>query len=275
MKIRVAATTIVIIGLFFVGCEKTGDDSSTQISTTESKSSLIDKSEHSSSSSFIPTYENIQGDWYVVATNPKYRGRIVTDYITYTFRGDGTVVKRTNSSGNLEVEEGTYTFDEDRKAVDVRFDLGEAGVQVTSWKQENPSKARIVYWKNITLGYERRKDELFIKQGSNEWERRGKVEVNTEASVSFIDSQALQIGKTYRLLKETPLMPEFEPADPIAALKNTKKIHPGENLTVLSVKKKRDTPWYYVQSKNAVTGNVRKGWVNSVALIGQSVQKVQ
>ena len=89
----------------------------------------------------------------------------------------------------------------------------------------------------------------------------------------FIDPTTLQIGKSYRLSKDTPLMPELRPFDPIVALGKAKKVLAGGVVGIILVKKKRNIPWYYVGFKNGSTGEVETGWINSIALMGQSLKK--
>ena len=79
---------------------------------------------------FVSTSETIQGEWYVVATNPRIAGRIITDYISVGFRPDGTVIRTTRSGGKVEIQEGQYTWNAAKKQTDAKFDLGESGIQV-------------------------------------------------------------------------------------------------------------------------------------------------
>jgi len=74
----------------------------------------------------------------------------------------------------------------------------------------------------------------------------------------------LQIGQEYQLSKETPLMPELEPADPIAALEAIKQIPAGKTIKIIKIETKEKTAWYYVEPEG-----IGHGWINSIALIGQ------
>lgn len=74
----------------------------------------------------------------------------------------------------------------------------------------------------------------------------------------------LRVGQTYQLSKKTSLMPELEPADPIAALSNIKEIPIGGTVKIIKITIKENTPWYYVDAQG-----IGEGWINSVALIGQ------
>ncbi|MFX0194571.1 MAG: hypothetical protein ACFFCW_00490 [Candidatus Hodarchaeota archaeon] len=82
------------------------------------------------------------------------------------------------------------------------------------------------------------------------------------------DSQNLQIGMFYQISKDTPLMPEFEPIDPLVAIKKIRTVPANSIIKIISKREKRTTPWYYIQFGQ------QKGWINSIALIGQNIIKV-
>ena len=92
-----------------------------------------------------------------------------------------------------------------------------------------------------------------------------------------VDPLALAVGKSYRLSRETPLMPEFEPADPIAATGRVKHVPSGGTITVRSVRIKGTTvktPWYEVAAADSRGRVIGKGWVSSLALLGQTIAPV-
>lgn len=229
----------------------------------------------SSTNNFVPDAKSVVGDWYVVTTNPTLGGRIATDYIIYSFQPDGSVTKSVTSNGEKELDSGTYVFDDGKKTFEAKFDLGRAGVQITIWKQESAGSARIVYWQNLTTKNERKENELYVKKDSDEWARRGTVRLNTDSPVSTVDARSLSVSKNYRLSKETPLMPELEPANPIEAIGRMKKIPAGGLITIVKVTNKGNTPWYFVQAKASVSANSQSGWINSTALIGQSLEETK
>ncbi len=88
-----------------------------------------------------------------------------------------------------------------------------------------------------------------------------------------VSASDLQKGGAYIISKETPLMPEFEPADPIAAIAKLKKLPPGSVITILSIRIKVNSPWYKVKAKSATGLSIGEGWINSIALIGQDIKK--
>jgi hypothetical protein len=68
-------------------------------------------------------------------------------------------------------------------------------------------------------------------------------------------------------------MPELNPSDPLKAIGKIKAILAGGKFKVISTAKKRNTPWYNVtvyDSKGKASGT---GWINSIALIGQTLRK--
>lgn len=129
--------------------------------------------------------KSIIGDWYRVSSNPnpKYRRKIVIDYVIYSFRKNGTVKYKQNSQGFFDkkvsttVIEGTYKFDKSKNAFITRFDRGVAGTHLRYWRLLDEGKAITFYWENITHGHKRDENDLFVKKGSVEWERREKVSV--------------------------------------------------------------------------------------------------
>ena len=88
-----------------------------------------------------------------------------------------------------------------------------------------------------------------------------------------VSTSDLQKGGVYTISKETPLMPEFEPADPTTAITKLKKLPPGSVITVLSIRMKVNSPWYQVKTKSATGLSIGEGWINSIALIGQDIKK--
>jgi len=97
------------------------------------------------------------------------------------------------------------------------------------------------------------------------------MEGRVEKSLKYANYQSLKINETYAISKETPLMPEFEPSDPLAAMNNIKYLQAGSRIRILSIKDKYNFPWYEVQAMNKFGESVGEGWINSNALIGQDI----
>ena len=82
----------------------------------------------------------------------------------------------------------------------------------------------------------------------------------------------LEVGQTYILSEQTPLMPSHSPADPIAALQKMKQIPKGGVFKVLETVKKRGNPWYKVVAFDQRKKRIGTGWINSTALLGQELK---
>jgi hypothetical protein len=82
----------------------------------------------------------------------------------------------------------------------------------------------------------------------------------------------LEIGRTYIVSKQTPLMPSHSPADPLAALQQMKQIPKGGLFKVLETVKKRGSPWYKVVARDQMKSPIGEGWINSTALLGQELK---
>lgn len=88
-------------------------------------------------------------------------------------------------------------------------------------------------------------------------------------------AQALELGIAYRLSKRTPMTPEFEPADVTGALAKIRYLDANSIIKIISARQKRATPWYEVQAKGPNGDSLGEGWVNSMALIGQRLEKLR
>lgn len=99
-------------------------------------------------------------------------------------------------------------------------------------------------------------------------ERRALKEADEKFPIE--PEKSLQVGQKFRLTKDTPLMPELEPADPIAAIERIRTLPPRTIIKVLTVSTKGSKPWYFVEARSRSKGLIGKGWVNSTALIGQA-----
>jgi hypothetical protein len=82
----------------------------------------------------------------------------------------------------------------------------------------------------------------------------------------------LDIGKKYIVSKQTPLMPSYNPEDPIAALQKMRQIPKGSAFKVLKMAKQKSTPWYKVVAFDQRHLQIGTGWINSTALSGQKLK---
>ena len=86
----------------------------------------------------------------------------------------------------------------------------------------------------------------------------------------WVDPFQLQRGKVYAISKQTPLSPAFKPKDPIKAFGQIKQMPKKTRFKVLKIKKDPSWgTWYYVEAVG-----FGRGWINSVALMNQSLEQV-
>lgn len=83
-------------------------------------------------------------------------------------------------------------------------------------------------------------------------------------------AEHLAVGQTMSLSRQTPLMPELDPADPMAALQRMKQLPPGSQISVVAVSRKHTVPWYQVRASAPSGSSLGSGWINGTALRGQS-----
>jgi hypothetical protein len=85
----------------------------------------------------------------------------------------------------------------------------------------------------------------------------------------MIDPRELKTGATYSISKQTPLMPELNPADPIAALDKTIVLPVKSEFRITATGKRANSIWYQVTTKHG------DGWINSTALLGQEISRTK
>jgi hypothetical protein len=87
-----------------------------------------------------------------------------------------------------------------------------------------------------------------------------------------LDPLNLEKGQAYVVSEQTPLMPEFEPADPLGALQRVKQIPKSGSFKVYEIRKKGSFPWYRVVAIDKNKRKIGSGWINSGALLGQELK---
>lgn len=96
------------------------------------------------------------------------------------------------------------------------------------------------------------------------------------ASLEFGSPEALKPGVKYRLSRETPLVPERHPTDPLRATALIRSMPAGTSISVLSVDRSdQSNPWYCVRAASSSGIALGDGWVNSTALIGQKIKVIE
>ncbi|MFA5806573.1 MAG: hypothetical protein WC879_18230 [Melioribacteraceae bacterium] len=97
------------------------------------------------------------------------------------------------------------------------------------------------------------------------------IKNNIEKKSKYAYYQSLNKNGTYAISNKTPLMPEFKPVDPMAAMSNVKYLQAGSRIRILSINHKYNNPWYEVNVINSDGKIIGRGWINSTALIGQDI----
>lgn len=181
-----------------------------------------------------------------------------------SFDKENITVATANGTANLTRKEVLFCFfgsaEELRK--------WKAGEAVKPDRASKPTAAR-----KLT---EQRKRQIYGELESA-WKR-----ATQEAKDTHPDdpTQSLKVGQTFRLSKQTPLVPEIKPADPLAAMKRTRQLSPGAVIKIMKIERPHGYgAWYYVEARDSTVfveaktgrGNlIGRGWVNSLALMGQA-----
>ncbi len=82
----------------------------------------------------------------------------------------------------------------------------------------------------------------------------------------------LQIGQSYIVSKQTPLVPSPNPANPRLAIHQIRYIPIGCGFKIHETKTDKNYPWYKVTALNQNAENIGSGWINSIALIRQHLK---
>ncbi|MGH7914817.1 MAG: DNRLRE domain-containing protein, partial [Candidatus Binataceae bacterium] len=93
--------------------------------------------------------------------------------------------------------------------------------------------------------------------------------------IEAVSPYALSRQVTYRLSRETVLMPHYQAEQALAQQSLIKKIPARSLITVLEKKDVTDRTWYRVIAKGDLGRDKDEGWINSLALIGQELEPVE
>jgi len=124
--------------------------------------------------------------------------------------------------------------------------------------------------------------KLTGKRVSEKWVRVVEAEVEFtypmeappvgKSPIPSLDPLNLEKGQAYVVSKQTPLMPEFEPPDPLGAIQRMKQIPKSGAFKVYEMRKKGASPWYRVVAIDENKKKIGDGWINSTALLGQTLK---
>jgi hypothetical protein len=203
---------------------------------------------------FVAQDESVVGTWDLIIANPSMPNSVASDSMKHVFRADHTVSVRMEEKKTPSFK---WSFEQGKHFVGYKY--GEFDHR-REFRLRSADEADIVESNGNVLG-------SYVRVGSQL--AQGKTSVALFASTkSLTDPTTLVVGRSYILDRETPLMPEPDPADPLAALAKMKKIPAGSTFSVLSKTDVAGKPWYAVRT--ALNGAVT-GWFNSTALAGQAL----
>lgn len=167
-----------------------------------------------------------------------------------------------------------------------REKMSRLGMGYTVSRVEDELKVRMVLpvnQKDERFG--RRNENLVGNAVSTKGLRTAKSEVkipyplrDTSAGTAHLpstDPYSLELKQSYHVAKETPLMPELQPTDAMAALKRVQYIPAGYVIEIVNSSNVHGNPWYQVVVRDKKGNRRGSGWVNSTALVGQELEPTQ
>ncbi|MEX1000180.1 MAG: hypothetical protein WD000_09550 [Thermodesulfobacteriota bacterium] len=84
---------------------------------------------------------------------------------------------------------------------------------------------------------------------------------------------SLEVNETFTLSRETPIVNDFNPSDPMAAISDMERLSPGTKVKVLKVdyqdRVNKSRVFYFVEVLSPENLKGTNGWINGVALMGQ------
>jgi hypothetical protein len=128
---------------------------------------------------------------------------------------------------------------------------------------------------SVVVPYTNKPYPKFKKTGRSERKIFAPLKYSAGTVQEYGGPESLAVASSYSISRATPLMSELNPADPLASIAKTIDLPIRSVITILSVAKKDGRSWYEVSAKGQDGQMIGKGWVNSVALIGQEITLVK
>jgi len=264
-----SVSRFIVFLLFFVAATACEQDKPEATVTSQPVQTV--KEQPSDKKEFSPTADDVIGQWRNVATNPSRRNTVTNRYMRHTFFGDGTVVvenkEDSQKNGTWEFVDGTVVISSSYKT----------SMFTETYEFRGRDKLLKTRFQSIVDGkpmadYD--PDESYIRQGSD-LEKSMKVwDVFAEVSdtMNFVDPNSLDVGKTYILSRNTPLMTSFEPVSSsvegvISQIQDSQVIQKGGEILIRERRKVEYQIWYNVQAGE------KNGWVKGTALFGQDLKQ--
>jgi hypothetical protein len=181
-----------------------------------------------------------------------------SDTMRHVFRADGTVTVRMTED---KPETFKWTFAQGKFVVAYKY--GQNG-HPREFRLRSADEAEIVETNGYVLG-------TYVREGSVLAQQKTSVSIFAQvaAAKNAIDVEALVVGRSYVLSRQTLLMPDPDPADPTAALALVKNVPAGSTFSVLGKQTVSEILWYQVRT---TLGGNATGWFKSTALLGQDLQ---
>lgn len=204
---------------------------------------------------FVVQAEAVVGTWALVIANPSMPNSVASDSMKHVFRADHTVGVRMEDKKTPTFK---WSFEQGKHFVGYKYGDFE---HRREFRLRSADEADIVEPSNgKVLG-------TYVRDGSPL--ARAKTSVALFEAKNVTDPNTLVVGRSYVLDRETPLMPDPEPADPMAAIAQMKKIPAGSTFFVVTKRTVAGKPWYEVRT---ALGAPVSGWFNSTALAGQALE---
>lgn len=263
--------TLVILSLVLLSCCLPKNEDKKETSTSEKIITDTVKKVEKKVKKFKITEESLIGNWYSLVTqnkNPEYYNKILigADYIA--FYPDGVIKEVSVYPDRIDERFGNYSIDTSTNEVTIRYTVKNDVLQ-HKWRQLSSGKALEFHWININLDFEKNLNNYYIKRGSKDWDNYGKKRIDMDKIrdiVNSIDALELKKGYKYKISKKTPLMSSYSYDGSL----NPFYLSKGNIIEILSKTEVDGTIWYKVN----IAGSDKSGWINSVALFGQNIQKV-
>jgi hypothetical protein len=254
--------------ILLAGCFPINEKSETDKNEVEKVVTDTMKKAEKKVKKFKITKESMVGNWHTLVTqnkNPEYYNKILltgNDYIS--FYPNGVIEERKDLANSIDVRTGKYSIDTSNNEITIKYNQLHH-----KWKQLSPGKAVEFYWINTEMDFEKNLNNYYIKRGSKEWDKYAKRRIDMDKIrdiVNSVDALELEKGYKYKISKKTPLMSSYSYSGSI----DPTYLNAGTNIEILSRTEIEGTIWYkaYVPTSN------KTGWINSIALFGQSIKKV-
>ncbi|HVH44498.1 MAG TPA: hypothetical protein VM925_19225, partial [Labilithrix sp.] len=198
---------------------------------------------------FVAEKQSVVGAWEQVINNPSMPNSVASDTMRHVFNANGTVTVRMEETKPATFK---WTFDQGKHFVAYKY--GEFDHK-REFHLRSADEAEVLENGKVL--------DTYVREGSALAHK--KTPVALFGGKGSTDVSALAIGKSYVLDRETPLMPDPDPADPIAAIAKMKKVPAGSSFSILGKRSVGNALWYQVKVGSDT------GWFNKTALLGQTL----